>query len=437
MENLSFLRYYLPFSLILAINIAFGWHFAGLSLWESLSVFLTVIFAMLPTGLLLAVRPALRRGRRRGLIQGFEFTSSWALHPLAQVDTLALAKNGVVTSGHPYIKALIGEGTSKLSLLSLAASVERKAAHPVGKAIYATALHNRCRLQLPSALSELPGLGVEGLIARTPVRVGKGKWLQEEGVQISAALLTQGDQIACQGLTPLYVSNGRHCRGIIVMADDMPEGTAGAIRKLRKLGLHTILLTGEGRRVANAIREEADMDEARANLTAEGKAREVQLLRAKGKTIALAGEWTRDELALKEADVRIALLRPQGMPGSPLDVTAKDTAAEATEPTGRSEEGSIHSEDSDENTPVYDDSTYDLLVHSGRLASIADAIALARHTTNVIRTGKVLSLVGSLLLALAATGLPRAFGLPFLPPYAAIGLNFFLAGIIFLNARRA
>ncbi len=331
MENFSFLRYYLPFSLILAINIAFGWHFAGLTLWESLSILLTVLFAMLPFGPLLAVRPALQRGRKRGRILGFTFTSSWALHTLSQVDTLALAKNGVVTSGHPYIKALIGEGTTKLSLLALAASVERKATHPVGRAIYATAMRNRCRLQMPSALSELSGLGAEGLIARTPVRVGKGKWLQEEGVEISAALLTQGDQIACQGLTPLYVSNGRHCRGIIVMADDMPEGTAGAMRKLRKLGLHTILLTGEGRRVANAIREEADMDEARANLTAEGKAREVQLLRTKGKTIALAGEWARDELALKEADVRIALLRPQGTPGSPLDVTAEDTAAEATE----------------------------------------------------------------------------------------------------------
>ncbi len=428
------MRYYLPFSLILAINIALGWHFAGLSLAESLAVFLTVLFALLPFGWLLAEEPVLRRGKRHGEALGFSFTSSWAILTLPQVDTLALSKNGVVTSGHPYIKALIGEGTSKLSLLALAASVERKSLHPVGKAIYATALRNRCRLQLPSALSELPGLGVEGLIARTPVRVGKGRWLQKEGVAISAALLTQGDQIACQGLTPLYVSNGRHCRGMIVLADDMPEGTAGAIRKLRRLGLHTLLLTGEGRRVAKAIREAADMDEARANLTPEGKAREVQLLRAKGKTIALAGDWERDELALKEADIRIALLRPRGTPGSPLDVNAaEELPEEAHLKTG----GFLQSDNSEENTPIYDSATYDLLIHSGKLASLPKAIALARHTTNVIRTGKGLAIAGGLLLFLAATGLPRALSLPFLPPYGALGLNFFLAGIIFLNGRRA
>lgn len=404
MKNQTIVKYSLLCGLFLALLSGISYFFAERNIVLAAYVFFSALFSCLPLPYLLASPIARIRSLRRAQEAGITILNAAVLSHFAEASTLVLAKNGVITAGHPYISELVPEGTNQASLLALAASAERKAEHPVGRALLATAMQRRCRLQNASAFSEVKGRGAEALIASTPVRVGHADWLIEEGVAVSKSLLARAGKIADAGMTPLFVSYGKHTRGIIAIRDDIPDEVAPSLHRLQRRGLSVHMMTGDPLRTASAIKKQLALNGASAALSPSEKAREVQLLRTHGHIIAMIGAGARDAAALGEADVRIQLVRK----GSDAE---SQHAAEHT--------------------------AYDVRLESGHMKSLLSFLAISRKFASLTRENRTLAVLTWILLVPAATGVFHPFGAPLVPPLITL-LGVLLASLlIVLNSLRA
>ena len=293
-------------SVVLAAGIAGYWYIAGdISIEVASEIFLGIFLAASPLPFIVSRWLIALRIKRRLRDSGVTCSRMNALTELLHVDTIAFNRNGTLTEGSVFISALVPEGMTQGSLLALAASAEREATHPYAHALYDTAVQRGLHLQRHSAARETESFGVEALIARTPVRVGKKEWLQEENIEISAALLTRADQLATSGQTPLFVSSSKYARGIIAVRDDVRAEARRALIALKERGLSLILLTGETKRLANATGKELRISEVRADLTSTDKAREIRLLQSRGAVVAMVGDPMADQAALRAADISI------------------------------------------------------------------------------------------------------------------------------------
>ena len=293
-------------SVVLAAGAAGYWYIAGDITVEAASeIFLGVFLAASPLPFIVSRMLIALRIKRRLRDSAIVCSRMGALTELLHVDTIAFNRNGTLTEGNVFISALVPEGMTQGSLLALAASAEREATHPYAHALYDTAVQRGLHLQRHSAARETESFGVEALIARTPVRVGKKEWLQEENIEISAALLTRADQLATSGQTPLFVSSSKYARGIIAVRDDVRAEARRALIALKERGLSLILLTGETKRLANATGKELRISEVRADLTSTDKAREIRLLQSRGAVVAMVGDPMADQAALRAADISI------------------------------------------------------------------------------------------------------------------------------------
>ena len=293
-------------SVVLAAGAAGYRYIAGDITVEAASeIFLGVFLAASPLPFIVSRMLIALRIRRRLRDSAIVCSRMGALTELLHVDTIAFNRNGTLTEGNVFISALVPEGMTQGSLLALAASAEREATHPYAHALYDTAVQRGLHLQRHSAARETESFGVEALIARTPVRVGKKEWLQEENIEISAALLTRADQLATSGQTPLFVSSSKYARGIIAVRDDVRAEVRRALNALKERGLSLILLTGETKRLANATGKELRISEVRSDLTGTDKAREIRLLQSRGAVVAMVGDAMADQAALRAADISI------------------------------------------------------------------------------------------------------------------------------------
>ena len=293
-------------SVVLAAGAAGYWYIAGgITIEAASEIFLGVFLAASPLPFIVSRLLIALRIKRRLRDSAIVCSRVGALTELLHVDTIAFNRNGTLTEGNVFISALVPEGMTQGSLLALAASAEREAAHPYAHALYDTAVQRGLHLQRHSAARETESFGVEALIARTPVRVGKKEWLQEENIEISAALLTRADQLATSGQTPLFVSSSKYARGIIAVRDDIRTEVRRALQALKERGLSLILLTGETKRLANATGKELKISEVRSDLTDADKAREIRLLQSRGSVVAMVRDPMSDQAAMRAADISI------------------------------------------------------------------------------------------------------------------------------------
>lgn len=413
--------------LLLAGGMSAYWLSAGIPSPEVTGIFLAIFFAGCPLPYYLGSHLPLHRGTKSAEKQDILLKSSEVLDRLQYIDTVALSKNGTITEGKPYISDIVPEGMTQSTLLALAASAERDAVHPIGQTIYRTALGRNLRLQRLSACSEVPGCGVEAIISGKPVRVGRLSWLKTEDVDISASLLTKNDKLAYRGKMPVFVSNGKYARGIIALEDPIQPDIVAAIHRLQKFGLHLVMLTGDSQRTAAAIKKATDIDDVRADLSPLEKVREIQLMRARGSSIAAAGNPKSDREIFAEADLSIQLT-PQKIkfvPRNRVEVIAPEE--EENPPTQKSQEAS--GENAEEFQP-------DVLL-KGSLRSLVPAIELARKTHGIIKQNRKLAYLAWLLLLPPAMGLLTVFGGPFLDPDIALGGFLSATLLTLLNSLRA
>lgn len=284
-----------------------AWLYFTRGLEAALMTGLSIFIALSPICLIFASPFALFLTGRKIEKLGVKLNKPGALKFLQDINVIGLPYNRVLTNGEYYITDLVPEGLNQPTLLAMAAGAETDAESVLGRLIYDTAKRRRLRLQPSIDFKELPGRGVEAMVSGTAVRVGNFTWIESLGVTISANLRTKIDQMHVKGKTVLVVATGRAARGLIALKDDFNDEAMKFLGDLKRNGIETLLLTAQPKKMTRWFMKNFEPDNIRTDLTPEGKAREVQILRAKGKIVGVIGNDLNDLPALKNADVSFLL----------------------------------------------------------------------------------------------------------------------------------
>ena len=298
--------YFVPAVISIAVIAAAVWLALGASWHFALTIAISVLVISCPCALGLATPTAIMVGTGRGAKSGILIKSATALETAHKVDTVILDKTGTITAGKPVVTDILPVKVTENELLAFAAGLEKLSEHPLGEAIVAAA--EAKQLALPEAVNykQIPGQGVTAEIAGAECAAGNWKLLQALNVETSA-LTEHHEKLASQGKTPLYFVRAGDLLGCIAVADTVKPTSREAIAKLQAMGLRVLMVTGDNRATAEAIRAQVGVDEAVAQVLPQDKEAVVRKLQQEGHIVAMVGDGINDAPALARADVGIAI----------------------------------------------------------------------------------------------------------------------------------
>jgi heavy metal translocating P-type ATPase len=224
------------------------------------------------------------------------------LEVLGRVDTIVLDKTGTLTLGNPVVSAVLTcPAVAVRSVVEAAAIVERPSEHPLAKAVLKKAAELSLPVAEPERFEYTPGKGVIGAVGGEEIVVGSREFIVERGFNPDslAANSNQASQV--------LVARGGRLLGALQIEDVLRPESVEAVVELRKMGLRTILLTGDTASIANAIGKQLGIDEVGAELLPDEKLKRIYALLDEGKTVAMVGDGVNDAPALMQASVGIAM----------------------------------------------------------------------------------------------------------------------------------
>lgn len=298
--------YFVPAVIGIAIIAAAVWLALGASWHFALTIAISVLVISCPCALGLATPTAIMVGTGRGAKSGILIKSATALETAHKIDTVILDKTGTITAGKPVVTDILPIKVTENELLAFAAGLEKLSEHPLGEAIVAAAEAKQLALPEAGNYKQIPGQGVTAELAGAECAAGNLKLLQELNVDTST-LMDQYDKLASQGKTPLYFVRAGELLGCIAVADTVKPTSKEAIGKLQAMGLRVLMVTGDNRATAEAIRAQVGVDEAVAQVLPQDKEAVVRKLQQEGHIVAMVGDGINDAPALARADVGIAI----------------------------------------------------------------------------------------------------------------------------------
>ncbi|SFI23498.1 copper-transporting P-type ATPase [Modicisalibacter xianhensis] len=266
-----------------------------------------VLIIACPCALGLATPMSIMTATGRGAQKGVLIKNAEALERFAKVDTLIVDKTGTLTEGKPKLVAVLPvAGHVEADVLRLAASLEKGSEHPLAEAIVAGAEERGVLLDKASEFEAVTGMGVKGMVDGKHVALGNAKLLAELGLE-GGILVDAADARRDEGETVMFVVFDGQIAGLVSVADPVKETTPGALKALHQLGFRIIMATGDNERTARAVAGRLGIDEIRADVMPEDKARIIRELQEQGHQVAMAGDGVNDAPALAQADVGIAM----------------------------------------------------------------------------------------------------------------------------------
>jgi Cu+-exporting ATPase len=358
----------------------------------------TVLIIACPCAMGLAVPTAVMVSTGRGAELGILIKGGEALERSEDIGTVVFDKTGTLTEGRPAVRSVVlldgGADSSEAELLELAAGVERLSEHPLGEAIVAAA---RPRDDLPQhdGFESHTGRGVVGRVDGRRVAVGNVTLMHELGVDVSPAA-ARAERLADEALTPVYVAVGDRLAGIITIADAIKPAAREAVERLQRMGLESVMLTGDNRRTAASVARAIGIRRVLAEVLPDRKQDEVRRLQQEGATVAMVGDGLNDAPALAQADVGIAM------------GTGTDVAIEA---------GNI-------------------TLMRGDPLGVPTAVRLARRTMRVIRQNLFWAFIYNVIgIPVAAGALYPSLGLRLTPAMAAAAMAVSSLSVVFNSLR--
>ncbi|MBM9592910.1 MULTISPECIES: heavy metal translocating P-type ATPase [Rhodobacterales] len=268
---------------------------------------IAVLIIACPCALGLATPMSIMTATGRGAQAGVLIKNAEALEAFERVDTLIVDKTGTLTVGKPELAAVLPEaGHDEAEILRLAASLERGSEHPLAEAIVRGAEARGLTLANAEAFEAVTGMGVKGVVDGKAVALGNAKMLAQLGVEAPAATATANAR-RDEGETVMFVTVDGAVAGLVGVADPVKETTPQALKDLHALGFRIVMATGDNERTARAIAGRLGIDDIRADVLPEDKARIIRELQAEGRKVAMAGDGVNDAPALAQADVGIAM----------------------------------------------------------------------------------------------------------------------------------
>ncbi len=288
--------------------------FVGWAIWgpdPALSYGLVAAVAVLiiacPCALGLATPMSIMTATGRGAQAGVLIKNAEALERFEKIDTLIVDKTGTLTEGKPRLIAVLPEpGHDAAEVLRLAASLERGSEHPLAEAILRGAEDSGVTLAATEDFEAITGKGVRGTVDGHAVALGNLRLVTDMGMT-AADLVARADLRRDQGETVMFVVLDGAVAGMVAVADPVKETTPAALKALHDLGLRIIMATGDNERTARAVASRLGIDEIRADVLPQDKARIIHELQQAGHRVAMAGDGVNDAPALAQADVGIAM----------------------------------------------------------------------------------------------------------------------------------
>ncbi|MFE3339928.1 heavy metal translocating P-type ATPase, partial [Streptomyces griseus] len=358
---------FVPIVIALALATLGFWLGNGAGLTAAFTAAVAVLIIACPCALGLATPTALMVGTGRGAQLGILIKGPEVLETTRRADTIVLDKTGTVTTGRMTLQTThTTHTTDTTEVLRLAGALENASEHPIAQAVATAAADATGPLPTPEDFTNVPGLGVQGIVEGHAVLVGREQLLAEWEIRLPDHLAEAKRAAEAAGRTAITVAWDGEARAVLEVADAVKDTSAEAIRRLRALGLTPILLTGDNRAVAESVAAEVGIDEVYAEVMPQDKVDVVKRLQAEGRSVAMVGDGVNDAAALAQADLGLAM------------GTGTDAAIEAG----------------------------DLTLVRGDLNAAADAIRLSRRTLSTIRTNLFWAFAYNVgALPLAAAGL--------------------------------
>ncbi|ODT67056.1 MAG: copper-translocating P-type ATPase [Pelagibacterium sp. SCN 63-23] len=339
-----------------------------------------VLIIACPCAMGLATPTSIMVGTGRGAELGVLFRKGEGLQLLKDARVVAVDKTGTLTEGKPALTDLeLAPGFERSTVLGLVAAVEAKSEHPIARAIVDTAEAENIALPAVSDFDSVTGFGVKAAVDGRRVEIGADRYMVELGHDV-AGFAGVAERLGNEGKSPLYAAIDGRLAAILAVADPIKATTPAAIKALHDLGLKVAMITGDNKRTAQAIAARLGIDDVVAEVLPDGKVEAIRRLRNQYGKVAFVGDGINDAPALAEADVGLAI------------GTGTDIAIEAA----------------------------DVVLMSGSLQGVPNAIALSKATIGNIRQNLFWAFAyNTALIPVAAGLLYPAYGILLSPVFAA------------------
>lgn len=376
---------FVPIVIGIALLSAVIWLLCGATFEFALTIAVSVLVVSCPCALGLATPTAIMVGTGRGAAAGILIKSAEALETAHSIQTVVMDKTGTITQGHPVVTDLSGEtGVSEEQLLQLGASLEKLSEHPLAIAIVEEAQRRGIVFFPTTDFTQIPGQGITGTINGAQCLAGNQKLMQSFGLW-NKTMEEKQDAMAEQGKTPLFFAADGKLIGMIAVADVVKPTSKEAIQELEEMGIEVVMLTGDHRKTAEAIRRQVGVNRVIAEVLPQDKEQEIRKIQESGQKVAMVGDGINDAPALARADVGIAI-------GAGTDVAMESA---------------------------------DIVLMKNDLLDVAGAIELSKATIRNIKQNLFWAFFYNIIgIPIAAGCYYVAFGLKMSPMVAALAMSF-------------
>ena len=300
---------FVPVVLALAATTFLGWLVTGGSVEHAFSSALAVLIIACPCALGLATPTALMVASGRGAELGIFIKGHQALESAKTIDTVVWDKTGTITTGQmTVVDVALAARTELDTLLRHAGAVEDASEHSVAVAISALARAGLGEIPPVADFTSLSGLGARGVVDGQNVLVGSARLLATHGIPVPGALEEQRLRWEQQGCTTVVVAADGVVAGAFALSDTVRPSAAPAVTELLRLGLRTVLLTGDNKATAAAVAAQVGIDEVIAEVLPRDKAAVIEALQAQGRSVAMVGDGVNDAPALARANLGLAVV---------------------------------------------------------------------------------------------------------------------------------
>ena len=299
--------YFVPIVIGIAIITGIAWFLSGSGLVTALSFFIAVLVIACPCALGLATPTSIMVGTGKGAENGILIKSGEALETAYKIKTVVFDKTGTITKGKPILTNLIAYGKyNENELLKIAASVENDSEHPLAEAIVNKAKEKNIEIKPYEKFRAMPGYGIRATFEGKEVQIGNRKLMENRKINVEISQKDY-DILLNEGKTPMYILIDNELAGLVAVADVIKETSKEAIEKLKKMGIKTVMLTGDNEKTAKFIAKQVGIDDVISEVLPNQKSQKVKELQEKDEFVAMVGDGINDSPALAQANVGIAI----------------------------------------------------------------------------------------------------------------------------------
>ncbi|MDP3764414.1 MAG: heavy metal translocating P-type ATPase [bacterium] len=267
--------------------------------------FVGILVIACPCALGLATPTAIIVGVGKGAKEGILVKDAATLEKLHKANVVVVDKTGTLTKGKPELVSVKNFSEKKdEELISILASLEKNSEHPIAYAVINYAKEKNISFAQINNFEAIKGKGVKGLINNTEYYAGNIKLMRDLNIQFDSSLM---EKDTANGKTPVIIAAKEKVLGVVMIADAVKPESAEAVKRLHKLGIKVVMLTGDNKQTALYIAKEVGIDEVVAEVMPEDKLKKIKELQSQGKIVVMAGDGVNDAPALAQADIGIAM----------------------------------------------------------------------------------------------------------------------------------